>query len=250
MKIQERITVPTEMSEISLTNFLRFQKRAEGQNEGRVMQLAMQYFCHVTEEAVYTMEVDDVMEISAMIAEVVTGKVPVLQGDETIEISGVTYQFVGDKKWSFGEFIELTTVAEGEEIDAEKLIRTVWRPVDSKGNAVKFTAQESNIQHFPLDWGLATMNFFNNAFTSLSEEFPELFGGEGGSSMDFSMEAGFSQKWGWLGKIDTLANGDITKYEAVEETYFKTCFIKLIFDSEKQDLINRKIKQQQEMHHG
>lgn len=251
--IQERILLPETLSEISLTNFLRFQLRSEGQNDARVMQLAIQYFCHVEANLVYMMDINEVMDINAHLHDVMTQEIPVLKGDETIEIEGKTYQFCSDKKWSFGEFIDLSESIKGdsEVLPLEDIVKIVWREVDSKGNAKPYTANEERIQHFPLDWGLATMHFFSNAFTSIGEEFPELFGGEGsGGSMDFSMESVFSQQWGWFGKIDTLADGDVTKYNAVTELDFRVCLTKLIFDNEKNTLINRKIKQQQDLQHG
>lgn len=250
--IQERILLPESMSEITLANFQRFQQRAEGQSDARVMQLAVQYFCHVEARLVYMMDINEVMDINAHIADVMQQKLPVLKGDEQIKIGDKTYQFNGDRKWSFGEFIELSESMKGQDdLPFSKIARIVWREVVD-GKVLPFTAQEEDIVDFPLDWGLATTTFFSNAFTSIKEEFPELFDAEGGkgSTMDFSMERGFSDKWGWIGKIDTLANGDVLKWDAVENTYFRTCLIKMIFDNEKQELINRKIKQQSDLNHG
>jgi hypothetical protein len=88
---------------------------------------------------------------------------------------------------------------------------------------------------------LATANFFSKALESISEEFSELFG-SGEDSADYSSRAIFSQRWGWLGKIDTLANGDITKWDAVTEVYFRAALTKIIYDHEKQELISREMR--------
>lgn len=240
--MQQTIIIPTELGEITLQNYLRFLQRIKGQNEYRTMQLAMQYFCHLPPDAVYSMDVQDIIEATSIISETLSKKPPVLKGDEKATIDGVEYIFCSDKRWTFGEFIDLQeAVASSEDLPLDTIVSITWRKVDSEGNPEPYTAKEKPIEYFPLDLALATANFFSKALESISEEFSELFG-SGEDSADYSSRAIFSQRWGWLGKIDTLANGDITKWDAVTEVYFRAALTKIIYDHEKQELISREMR--------
>lgn len=249
--MQQKIIIPTELGEITVRNYMQFMKRIENATEARTMQLAMQYFCFLEEDAIYSMDANDIIEASSIIYETLQKKPKQLVGDESVVIGGVEYAFVADKDWSFGEFIDLQGLYSTDgHFPIDEFVKIVWREKDSKGNIQPYTAREEFIDDFPLDLALGSFNFFLTALESIVVEFPELFGEKGDdddneSIYGLSTEAIFSKKWGWLGKIDTLAQGDVTKWDAVTNTDFRVCLTKMIFDDEKQALIDRKLKQQQ-----
>jgi hypothetical protein len=54
-----------------------------------------------------------------------------------------------------------------------------------------------------------------------------------------------SKSWNWISIVDTLAGGDITKWDSVQQIEYEQCLIKLSYDNAKDKYtreVNRRIE--------
>jgi hypothetical protein len=55
-----------------------------------------------------------------------------------------------------------------------------------------------------------------------------------------------SEDFNWIAMIDTLAGGDITKYETIYDIEYETCMFKMLYDHHR-DKYHREINRRQEL---
>jgi hypothetical protein len=77
--------------------------------------------------------------------------------------------------------------------------------------------------------------------TGLVENYDELFGQRGNTSLDRVSQ--FTTKWGWYNSIYGLAQGDITRYENITKLGVHECFTMLSFMKDKAEVEAKRIKQ-------
>jgi len=80
----------------------------------------------------------------------------------------------------------------------------------------------------------------------LITKFAFLFGeGNGEESEDggeFNETAQFAKHWGWYQSIYALAQGDITRFEAITKHKLIECLTYLTFEKQKQEIEQRELK--------
>ena len=83
--------------------------------------------------------------------------------------------------------------------------------------------------------------FFLSFRDGLVDRYDEIFG-DNETETELTGIANFGRKWGWHQSFYKLAQGDVTRYEAISKLNVNTCLLQLCFGKEKTDLENQQIK--------
>lgn len=60
--------------------------------------------------------------------------------------------------------------------------------------------------------------------------------------------SGIPEQFNWISFVDTLANGDITKYEKIYELGYEECLFKLLYEHHK-DKYTKELNRRAELQH-
>ena len=86
--------------------------------------------------------------------------------------------------------------------------------------------------------------FFLSFRNRLAQNFPTIFTEGSADEPAFDKQTQFARKWGWYTAISEMANGDLTKFDAITELPARTCFTFLEYTMDKADveksLLNKK----------
>ena len=159
------ITIPTDLSEITLSDYQKFLTVSElyPDNHNFLAQKIIEIFCHVKPENVRLIKAVDVDSIVRKITKVLESKPKDLV--ENFKLNGVEYWFHPDlDDMSFGEYIDADSyLADIKEIHAS--MNVFYRPIKTKvGN--KYTLQDydpgkkDRLLNMPMDAVISSMEFF------------------------------------------------------------------------------------------
>ena len=159
------ITIPTDLSEITLSDYQKFLTVSElyPDNHNFLAQKIIEIFCHVKPENVRLIKAVDADSIVRKITKVLESKPKDLV--ENFKLNGVEYWFHPDlDDMSFGEYIDADSyLADIKEIHAS--MNVFYRPIKNKvGN--KYTLQDydpgekDRLLNMPMDAVISSMEFF------------------------------------------------------------------------------------------
>jgi len=75
----------------------------------------------------------------------------------------------------------------------------------------------------------------------ITSKYESLFSG-GIEENEYSERSQFGQRWGWYQSIVHLANGEVTRIDAVTKLALHQCLLKLSFDKEKSEIESNEMK--------
>ena len=238
------ITIPTNLSEITLRqykHFLKIQKTVDDENflSAKIIEI----FCGVN--------LQDVMQIKFNDSEFIVDTLTKMFEQKP---NLVTKFKINNKEYGFhpqlddltlGEYIDLDTFI-GDWENIEKAMAVLYRPVVNKLKD-KYTIEDykvgrdADMLDMPMDAVLSSIFFFVEFRNRLVESYDELFGQGGSTSLDAVSQ--FSTKWGWYNSIYGLAQGDITRFENITKLNVHECFMMLSFMKDKAEVEAKRIKQ-------
>ena len=238
------ITVPNDLSEITLRqykHFLKIQKNLD--DESFLNAKIIEIFCKLNLEDVMRLKFNDSELIVSTLTEMFEQKPNLVR---SFKLNNIEYGFHPQlDDLTLGEYIDLDTFI-GDWENIEKAMAVLYRPVVNKIKD-KYTIEEYKVGKRSRDFRYAygcsiVINFFFVEFRSgLVENYDELFGQGANTSLD--AVSNFTTKWGWYNSIYGLAQGDITRYEDITKLGVHECFMMLSFMKDKAEVEAKRIKQ-------
>ena len=238
------ITIPTDLSEITLRQYKHFLKIQKSQDDENFLSAKIiEIFCKVKLEDVMQIKFNDSEYIVNTLTEMFEQKPNLVT---RFKLNNKEYGFHPQlDDLTLGEYIDLDTFI-GDWENIEKAMAVLYRPVVNKLKD-KYTIEEykvgrdAEILDMPMDAVLSSIFFFVEFRTRLVENYDELFGQGGNTSLDAVSQ--FSTKWGWYNSIYGLAQGDITRFENITKLGVHECFMMLSFMKDKAEVEAKRIKQ-------
>lgn len=167
MKLE--ISIPTELSEIKLSQYQAFLKIAKDNDDMEFLnQKMVQTFCNIDLKDVAEIKYKDVVEITASI-----GKMFNVQSHKFInrfKLGGVEFGFIPDlDDMTFGEYTDLDSYI-GDWDNMHKAMAVLYRPIKKKGLNNTYEIEKYNgsitysdvMKHAPLDVVFGANVFFYN----------------------------------------------------------------------------------------
>lgn len=163
-----RITIPTNLNEITLNQYLHFRKiaREHPDNEEYLRLALVTIFCNLTIEQARQIDIDDYNDIVNQLTETLQQKPKFVN---RFTLNGVEYGFIPNlDKISAGEYIDLDTYLSDEATYYEAMA-VCYRPIQGKfsGGLYNIEKYESAEKHkqalitMPLGIALGTLVFFS-----------------------------------------------------------------------------------------
>lgn len=162
-----KVTIPTELSEIKLSQYQKFLKILKDNEESEFLSLKMiEIFCGVSLNVANSMKRKDLMESTSIIGGLFN-KIPSLV--KTFTLDGIEFGFIPNlDEISSGEYMDLdtySTVPDWEEM--HKVLAILYRPIERKsGGKYLIEPYESSAKYselmkdIPLDIALSAIVFF------------------------------------------------------------------------------------------
>lgn len=167
-----KITVPNSLSEIKLSQYQKFLKiQQENDDEHFLASKMIEIFCGIPHKESYSLKAKDVYRITNILANMFEQK-PQLK--RRFVLNGVEYGFIPNlDDMTLGEYVDLDTyISKWEEID--KAMAVLYRPIldtfNDKYNIQEYKADGS--EHFkdlPMDIVFGSMLFFYRLGIDLSK---------------------------------------------------------------------------------
>ncbi|CAB5223759.1 hypothetical protein UFOVP387_6 [uncultured Caudovirales phage] len=167
MKLE--ISIPTELSEIKLSQYQSFLKIAKDNDDAEFLnQKMVQTFCNIDLKDVAEIKYKDVVEITASI-----GRMFNVQSHKFInrfKLGGVEFGFIPDlDDMTFGEYTDLDSYI-GDWDNMHKAMAVLYRPIKKKGLNNTYEIEKYNgsitysdvMKHAPLDVVFGANVFFYN----------------------------------------------------------------------------------------
>jgi len=163
MKLE--ITIPTDLSEIKLSQYQKFLKIAKDNEDGEFLRQKMvQIFCDIDLKDVATIKYKQVSEITAKMFEQFTKKHQLVK---TFKLKGKEFGFIPNlDDLSTGEYVDLDTYIVDWK-DMHRAMAVLYRPITSKqGDKYLIEKYEGSekyaelMQEMPLDVALGSYVFF------------------------------------------------------------------------------------------
>ena len=167
MKLE--ISIPTELSEIKLSQYQAFLKIAKDNDDMEFLnQKMVQTFCNIDLKDVAEIKYKDVLEITASI-----GRMFNVQSHKFInrfKLGGVEFGFIPDlDDMTFGEYTDLDSYI-GDWDNMHKAMAVLYRPIKKKGLNNTYEIEKYNgsitysdvMKHAPLDVVFGANVFFYN----------------------------------------------------------------------------------------
>lgn len=166
MKLE--INIPTELSEIKLSQYQSFLKIAKDNDDEQFLQHKMiQIFCGIDLKDVATIKYKDVQDITAKISGMFQQENKLIQ---KFKMGGVEFGFIPNlEDISFGEYTDLDTYIVDWN-DYHKAMAVLYRPIKKNGLNGKYEIDDYNgsitysdvMKHAPLNVCLGATVFFYN----------------------------------------------------------------------------------------
>lgn len=176
MKI--KLTVPTELSEIKLSQYQKYFKiQEDNQDEGFLATKMIEIFCHIPHKDSFRMKLRDVTKITSILGNLFEQK-PELK--KRFTLNGIDYGFIPNlDEMSLGEYIDLDTYISNWD-DMHKAMAVLYRPIKSslgnKYNIEKYTGNTQDVmKDIPLDIVFGSMLFFYRLGIDLSKAMMSYF---------------------------------------------------------------------------
>ena len=237
--MQIEIEVPSNLSEITLSQYTRYLKLIETNkdvdNIDRFMSLKMlDIFCNVPYKEAVKLKITNVNRVVDHLVEILNRQPELVQ---TFKIGDTEFGFIPKlDDMTFGEYIDLDQFL-GNWDNMYKAMAVLYRPINKRVgkfyNIKEYTGDSywEAMMLTPLD----AVSFRDR----LVETYDELF--SGGSDAG-NLAQGFGKKWGWYQSVYALAQGDVRRYEDITGMNLNTCLLALSFEKEKQEIENKNIK--------
>ena len=169
MKVE--LTVPSDLSEISLKQYQKFLKLQESNEDSYFLQCKMiEIFCNLDAKSVRMLKVGDADRVVDILNNMFEAKPDLIR---TFKIGGVDYGMIPDlDDISLGEYIDLDTYI-GDWQNMQIAMNVLYRPI-SKKIGEKYTIVEYDVdakeklEHIPMDIVLGSIFFLYNLGIELS----------------------------------------------------------------------------------
>ena len=172
--MNQTLTIPTSLKDITLSNYVKFLKISESNtDELFINQKMIQIFTGLELSYVDKMASTDFIDIASQLQKVLA-ETPELINRFTL--NNVDYGFIPDfEKLTLGEFIDLDN-ALGDWSKLSEIMSVLYRPIkESKGNQYtiqSYTGEQQPFENMPLDVVLGSMVFFWSLSNQLLEIIP------------------------------------------------------------------------------
>lgn len=169
MKVE--LTVPSDLSEISLKQYQKFLKLQESNEDSYFLQCKMiEIFCNLDAKSVRLLKVGDADRVVDILNNMFEAKPDLIR---TFKIGGVDYGMIPNlDDISLGEYIDLDTYI-GDWQNMQIAMNVLYRPI-SKKIGEKYTIVEYDVdakeklEHIPMDIVLGSIFFLYNLGIELS----------------------------------------------------------------------------------
>jgi len=169
MKVE--LTVPSDLSEISLKQYQKFLKLQDSNEDSYFLQCKMiEIFCNLDAKSVRMLKVGDANKVVEVLNNMFEKQPELIR---TFKIGGVEYGMIPDlDDISLGEYIDLDTYI-GDWQNMQIAMNVLYRPI-SKKMGDKYTIVDYNVdakeklEHIPMDIVLGSIFFLYNLGIELS----------------------------------------------------------------------------------
>lgn len=244
-----KITVPSNLSEITLEQYQRYLKVIEDVEQNDKAQMfvdlkMMEIFCGVPYTTAMKFPMSEVSRINRIIGSVLNDKSELVR---TFQMGDSTFGFIPKlDEMTFGEYIDLDNFF-GDWNNMHKAMSVLYRPIDKTYKDTLYSIKEYDgdtfhnaMKQMPLDAVFSSIVFFLHFRERIVENYAELFTGSGGDGHD--LKTGFNKKWGWYSSVQHLVKGNVERIEHITKLNFHTCLLALCYDKEKQEVENTEIR--------
>ena len=243
------ITIPEDLSEITLGQYQHYIKVCEGLEGDALSQRTVNVLCDIKLHDVMMLRLTDIREIEQHLH-------ALFKMDQelqtTFKIKAQEFGFITDlEAISFGEYVDLDKYMNDWET-MHKAMAVLYRPttkrIDDKYNIIEYEGTEdyADLMRFmPLDVALGAMVFFLPFRKRIIENYPKLFTPTDGGTdegTDFSEQAQFNRQWGWYNSIYALARGDIRAFDDVTRIRATSAFAYLTYEAQKNEIERNMMK--------
>tara|TARA_Y100000114_G_scaffold152745_1_gene171507 strand:- start:1652 stop:2302 length:651 start_codon:yes stop_codon:yes gene_type:complete len=170
MKI--KLTVPTDLSEIRLSQYQKYYKiQEDNQDESFLATKMIEIFCDISHKDSFRMKLRDVTRVTNILGDMFEQK-PQLK--KRFVLNGVEYGFIPNlDDMTLGEYVDLDTYISKWD-DMHKAMAVLYRPIEtSLGNKYtieKYTGEnQDTMKDIPLDIVFGSMLFFYRLGIDLSK---------------------------------------------------------------------------------
>ncbi len=170
MKI--KLTVPTDLSEIRLSQYQKYYKiQEDNQDESFLATKMIEIFCDISHKDSFRMKLRDVTKVTNILGDMFEQK-PQLK--KRFVLNGVEYGFIPNlDDMTLGEYVDLDTYISKWD-DMHKAMAVLYRPIEtSLGNKYtieKYTGEnQDTMKEIPLDIVFGSMLFFYRLGIDLSK---------------------------------------------------------------------------------
>ena len=125
-----KISVPNNLSEIKLSQYQKFLKaQEENQDENFLATKMIEIFCHIDNKQAFQMKLKDVNSITKNISDMFEQKPQLIN---RFTMNGIEYGFIPNlDEMSLGEYVDLDTyISKWDEM--EKAMAVLYRPIQNK----------------------------------------------------------------------------------------------------------------------
>tara|TARA_R100001129_G_scaffold20995_1_gene13386 strand:- start:1077 stop:1727 length:651 start_codon:yes stop_codon:yes gene_type:complete len=170
MKI--KLTVPTELSEIRLSQYQKYHKIQEDNKDENFLATKMiEIFCGIPNKESFRMKLRDVTKVTSILVGLFN-KQPKLKN--RFMMNGIEYGFIPNlDDMSLGEYVDLDTYISSWD-NMHKAMAVLYRPIDASFGS-KYTIEEydglgqEQMKDMPLDVVFGSMLFFYRLGIELSQ---------------------------------------------------------------------------------
>lgn len=170
MKI--KVNIPTSLSDIKLSQYQKFLKIQENNEDERFLQAKMiEIFCNIPLKSVMQLKYNDTNEISSLLTKMFDGKPKLV---ERFKIGNTEYGFHPSlDDLSLGEYIDLDTYI-GDWENMERTMNVLYRPIEHKLKN-KYSIKQYEVEGYkdvlnmPMDAVLSSIFFLWNLGLDLSQ---------------------------------------------------------------------------------
>lgn len=167
-----KITVPSNLSEIKLSQYKKFYKiQTENEDDNFIALKMIQIFCGISLKESYELKATDVFRISKIISDMFEQKPQLVQ---RFYMNGIEYGFMPNlDDMSMGEYVDVDTYI-GDWQEMEKAMSVLYRPIENT-HKEKYNIKEYNGENFermldmPMDAVISSMLFFYRLGIDLSK---------------------------------------------------------------------------------
>lgn len=167
-----KISVPNNLSEIKLSQYQKFLKaQEENQDENFLATKMIEIFCHIDNKQAFQMKLKDVNSITKNISDMFEQKPQLIN---RFTMNGIEYGFIPNlDEMSLGEYVDLDTyISKWDEM--EKAMAVLYRPIQNKVkhkySIEDYTAEGQEVyKDTPMNVVFGSMFFFYRLGMDLSK---------------------------------------------------------------------------------